>query len=150
MTAALADDDRSRYTGLQIHPDAVPLVMGVLSSYGIDVKRIPDGPARQRRYVTGGPGKVSGRPVRAPERPALSETNPPAVLAGLTEREVEVLHGMSQGLTNADIGRELHISEDTVKTHARRMFHKLGARDRAHAVFLACQRNILDTTGGPQ
>ena len=34
----------------------------------------------------------------------------------------------------AEIGRELFVSEDTVKTHARRLFRKLGARDRAHAV----------------
>ena len=38
--------------------------------------------------------------------------------------------------SNAEIGRELYLSEDTVKTHARRLFRKLGASDRAHAVAL--------------
>jgi DNA-binding NarL/FixJ family response regulator len=52
----------------------------------------------------------------------------------LTERELQVLRGMSDGKSNAEIGRELFVSEDTVKTHARRLFRKLGARDRAHAV----------------
>jgi DNA-binding NarL/FixJ family response regulator len=52
----------------------------------------------------------------------------------LTERELEVLCGMADGKSNAEIGRELYVSEDTVKTHARRLFRKLGARDRAHAV----------------
>ena len=52
----------------------------------------------------------------------------------LTERELQVLRGMSDGMSNAEIGRELFVSEDTVKTHARRLFRKLGARDRAHAV----------------
>ncbi|PID53908.1 MAG: DNA-binding response regulator [Micrococcales bacterium] len=52
----------------------------------------------------------------------------------LTEREVQVLTGMSQGNSNAEIGRELFLSEDTVKTHARRLFRKLGAADRAQAV----------------
>lgn len=53
---------------------------------------------------------------------------------GLTERELQVLLGMAEGKSNAEIGRELFVSEDTVKTHARRLFRKLGARDRAHAV----------------
>ena len=54
--------------------------------------------------------------------------------APLTEREMQVLRGMSQGQSNGEIGRELFLSEDTVKTHARRLFRKLGARDRAQAV----------------
>jgi DNA-binding NarL/FixJ family response regulator len=54
--------------------------------------------------------------------------------AQLTERELQVLTGMSQGKSNAQIGRELFLSEDTVKTHARRLFRKLGAADRAQAV----------------
>src|SRR3954462_13870755 len=52
----------------------------------------------------------------------------------LTERELQVLRGMSQGKSNGQIGRELYLSEDTVKTHARRLFRKLGVRDRAQAV----------------
>jgi DNA-binding NarL/FixJ family response regulator len=52
----------------------------------------------------------------------------------LTEREQQVLTGMSRGRSNAEIGRELFLSEDTVKTHARRLFRKLGAADRAQAV----------------
>ena len=53
---------------------------------------------------------------------------------GLTERELQVLRGMAEGKSNGEIGRDLFVSEDTVKTHARRLFRKLGARDRAHAV----------------
>lgn len=55
-------------------------------------------------------------------------------LVTLTERELQVLRAMADGKSNAEIGRELFVSEDTVKTHARRLFRKLGARDRAHAV----------------
>ena len=58
----------------------------------------------------------------------------PACRISLTERERQVLLGMADGKSNAEIGRELYVSEDTVKTHARRLFRKLGARDRAHAV----------------
>jgi DNA-binding NarL/FixJ family response regulator len=61
----------------------------------------------------------------------------------LTERELQVLRGMSDGKSNAEIGRELFVSEDTVKTHARRLFRKLGARDRAHAVASAFRAGLV-------
>jgi DNA-binding NarL/FixJ family response regulator len=63
--------------------------------------------------------------------------------AALTERELQVLRGMADGKSNAEIGRELFVSEDTVKTHARRLFRKLGARDRAHAVAAGFRTGIV-------
>ena len=61
----------------------------------------------------------------------------------LTERERQVLDGMSRGRTNNEIGRELFLSEDTVKTHARRLFRKLGVNDRAQAVALGFRSGIV-------
>ena len=61
----------------------------------------------------------------------------------LNERELQVLRGMSQGMSNAEIGRELYLSEDTVKTHARRLFRKLGVGDRAQAVALGFRRGLV-------
>ena len=61
----------------------------------------------------------------------------------LSEREIEVLEGMSRGKSNAQIGRELFLSEDTVKTHARRLFRKMGAADRAQAVALGFRWGLL-------
>ncbi|HEY3502223.1 MAG TPA: response regulator transcription factor [Actinocatenispora sp.] len=83
-----------------------------------------------------------GTPVASP---ALGRPNPaPAVRRSvLTERELQVLRGMSEGKSNAEIGRELFVSEDTVKTHARRLFRKLGARDRAHAVASAFRSGLV-------
>ena len=52
----------------------------------------------------------------------------------LTEREMQVLRGMAAGKSNAQIGRELYLSEDTIKTHARRLFRKMRVNDRAQAV----------------
>jgi DNA-binding NarL/FixJ family response regulator len=52
----------------------------------------------------------------------------------LTQRELQVLTGMAGGKSNAQIGRELFLSEDTIKTHARRLFRKLEVADRAQAV----------------
>ena len=76
----------------------------------------------------------AGRATRV--RPSGS---PPA----LTEREQQVLDGMSRGKSNAEIGRELYLSEDTVKTHARRLFRKLAAADRAQAVALGFRWGFL-------
>ena len=61
----------------------------------------------------------------------------------LSMREMQVLTGMSQGKSNAQIGRELYLSEDTIKTHARRLFRKLGAKDRAEAVATGFRRGML-------
>jgi DNA-binding NarL/FixJ family response regulator len=81
---------------------------------------------------------VTGRPMVWPGNEATGVGGADAAPAGrrltLTERELQVLRGMADGKSNAEIGRELFVSEDTVKTHARRLFRKLGARDRAHAV----------------
>ncbi len=62
----------------------------------------------------------------------------------LTERELQVLRGMADGHSNAEIGKELFVSEDTVKTHARRLFRKLGARDRAHAVAAGFRAGLVN------
>jgi DNA-binding NarL/FixJ family response regulator len=50
---------------------------------------------------------------------------------------------MAEGKSNAEIGRDLYVSEDTVKTHARRLFRKLKARDRAHAVAVGFRTGAL-------
>lgn len=61
----------------------------------------------------------------------------------LTERELQVLRGMSEGKSNTEIGRNLYLSEDTIKTHARRLFRKLVVNDRAHAVASAFRLGLL-------
>lgn len=61
----------------------------------------------------------------------------------LTDREVEVLRLVARGLSNAAVGRELFITEATVKTHLLRAFAKLGVDDRTAAVTVAMQRGFL-------
>lgn len=65
------------------------------------------------------------------------------VPAALTGREIEVLALVADGSTNADIGRLLHISEATVKTHLLRTFQKLGVSDRTAAVTKAMALGLL-------
>ncbi len=65
----------------------------------------------------------------------------------LSRREIEVLRLVARGRTNAEIGRELLISEATVKTHLLRTFGKLEVSDRTEAVTVALERGILPTPG---
>ena len=58
-------------------------------------------------------------------------------------REMQVLTGMGQGKSNAQIDREFYHSEDTMKTHTRRLFRKLGAKDRAEAVATGFRRGMM-------
>ena len=101
----------------------------------------PAGAARVEALRTGTEvrpvGAVIGASVVAPDSLVPAQRGdqvPVRRVAALTERELQVLRGMADGKSNAEIGRDLFVSEDTVKTHARRLFRKLGARDRAHAV----------------
>ncbi|MEU4558566.1 helix-turn-helix transcriptional regulator [Actinoplanes sp. NPDC023936] len=61
----------------------------------------------------------------------------------LTGREVEVLQLIAAGHTNAQIGRQLYIGVNTVKTHVKHLFRKLGAEDRAGAVGNAFRAGLL-------
>ena len=61
-----------------------------------------------------------------------------------TERELQILRGISRGQTYAAIGRDLLLCEDTIKALSRQLFGKLGARDRPHAVALGIRTGVLD------
>ncbi len=61
----------------------------------------------------------------------------------LTPREVEVLRLVAEGLTNAEIGRQLFLAEATVKTHLIHAFSKLGVSDRTRAVTLAMEKSLI-------
>ena len=75
---------------------------------------------------------------------------PPRELEELTAREREILRAIAGGLSNAEIGGQLYISETTVKTHVTHIFQKLGLRDRVQAVVLAYQTGLFEgETGAP-
>ncbi|HEX8135661.1 MAG TPA: response regulator transcription factor [Actinomycetes bacterium] len=78
--------------------------------------------------------RVLGR-MRAPAEEALSP------------RELEILQAVARGLSNKQIGRQLYVSEATVKTHLLRIFGKLGVDDRTAAVTVALERGIIRLPG---
>ena len=62
---------------------------------------------------------------------------------GITPRELEILGLIAEGLSNKEIGTRLFVSENTVKTHASRLFDKLGAKRRTEAVQIAKTARLL-------
>ncbi|MEV3857783.1 LuxR C-terminal-related transcriptional regulator [Streptomyces sp. NPDC050095] len=61
----------------------------------------------------------------------------------LTQRQYDVLLGILRGESNAQSGRRLCLSTDTVKTHRRRLYAVMGAKNAAHAVHIAYLRGLL-------
>jgi NarL family two-component system response regulator LiaR len=61
----------------------------------------------------------------------------------VTQREREILRLLSDGFTNEEIGKQLFISPETVRTHVRRVIAKLGAKTRTQAVASALRRQLI-------
>ena len=73
--------------------------------------------------------------------PAADEPAGPA--GGLSRRELEVLHLMTQGLNTAAIAERLHVSRATVRNHAQNIFAKLGVHSRLEAVAFAAKHRLF-------
>lgn len=73
-------------------------------------------------------------------RPAL----PPRSTIQLSEREREILQLMARGLANADIARELYLSEGTVRNYTSALFARLGVSDRTQAVIAGLRHGLVD------
>jgi DNA-binding NarL/FixJ family response regulator len=88
-------------------------------------------PAATRRLVAA----AAGRQTRHEDQQAI--------VAGLTEREVEVLCCLGEGLSNAQIARRLHLTEATIKGYVSRTLLKLGCDNRTQAGLLAYELGLV-------
>jgi DNA-binding NarL/FixJ family response regulator len=86
---------------------------------------------------------ITRRLIQQFVRATRPRTTAPEQLAALTPRERDVLCHIAQGLSNAEIARELTVEENTVKTHVGRILTKLGLRDRVQAVVLAYETGFV-------
>jgi DNA-binding NarL/FixJ family response regulator len=96
---------------------------------------LPEAPGSGGVAGSGSPGVVRHRAVQVGLR--------------ISPREMQVLDGMCEGLSNAQIGRELSLSGNTVKSLARRLFAKLGVHERAHAVARAYRLGLFAEGASP-
>jgi NarL family two-component system response regulator LiaR len=97
--------------------------------------------------------KITGRPVIVKEVPVEVRVPAPSgpftpdtariEALGLTPRELEVLQLIADGLSNKEMAERLFVSENTVKTHASRVFDKLGAGRRTQAVQMAKSQGLI-------
>jgi DNA-binding NarL/FixJ family response regulator len=79
----------------------------------------------------------------------IPRPSPPKEFDELTTREQEVFRLIARGLSNAEIGRELFISDTTVKTHTTHILQKLDLRDRVQLIVLAYQSGLFEAEEQP-
>ena len=128
---------------LAIHPSAVVIVFGSPDDTASNAAAIACGARGFLRWDATQPEIVAALADTLTSPRIPSPRDAVDGQAQLTERELQVLTGMSQGMSNNQIGRQLYLSEDTIKTHARRLFRKLDVHDRAQAVALGFRRGLV-------
>jgi DNA-binding NarL/FixJ family response regulator len=103
------------------------------------------------RTVAGGDALLSPAVTRRviKQFTRIPQPSPPKQLDELTERELDVFRLIARGLSNAEIGQELYISDTTVKTHITHILQKLDLRDRVQAVVLAYEAGLFDADAHP-
>ncbi|RPI24451.1 MAG: helix-turn-helix transcriptional regulator, partial [Chloroflexota bacterium] len=96
------------------------------------------------KHLAGGES-AGGEKQAAPgaKSPPSRQTLPEPLVEPLSAREIEILHLVSDGVTNPEIARQLCISINTVKTHITHIFGKLGASTRTHAVARARKLGLI-------
>jgi two-component system, NarL family, response regulator len=124
MVLTTYDGDEDIYRGLQAGAAGYLLKDAKPNELLNAIRTIHSG----QKYV---PPEVGAKLVQRMSNPVLSD------------RELDVLRLMAQGMSNLDIGTALNISESTVKSHVNRILSKLGVNDRTQAVIVSVKRGIV-------
>jgi two-component system, NarL family, response regulator len=124
MVLTTYDGDEDIYRGLQAGAQGYLLKDAKPNELLNAIRTIHSG----QKYV---PPEVGAKLVQRMSNPVLSE------------RELDVLRLMAQGMSNQDIGAALNVGESTVKSHVNRILSKLGVNDRTQAVIVAIKRGIV-------
>jgi DNA-binding NarL/FixJ family response regulator len=100
-------------------------------------------PSATRRLLD----RLAAAPARVIDRPGdVRVSGGDHGVADLSARERDILIAIGRGMTNAEISERFFLAESTVKSHVGRIFAKIGARDRVHAVILAFRAGLVDPT----
>lgn len=86
---------------------------------------------------------IGPKPLNLPPQPTAPATSPPTYPARLTAREVEVLHLVAGGLTDAQVAEQLSLSPRTVNAHLRSIYNKLGTGSRSAATRFAFEHKLV-------
>ena len=97
-----------------------------------DPGRLPTLAARVQRILAAPPARAAQRPIEEP-----------------SEGELAVLRYLATDLSQREIGARLYLSLNTVKTHTRELYRKLGAHSRSEAVTRAATHGLLDSSESP-
>ena len=123
-------------------PEAVRHAMRA-GAQGFISKAVP-----RQQIIDGIKHAAKGERVVLTQRTQHAQLDPalewPGRAIGLTERESELLSLLPTGMSNRELGSHLYVSENTIKTHLRRLYAKLGVRNRAQAASLAGQGILGD------
>jgi DNA-binding CsgD family transcriptional regulator len=110
---------------LLVRPDAWATVERWIPTSGLTIERVP--------CDDGGVPRLELGPAPTGRATAV-----------LSARELDVLRLAAAGYENVQIAALLFVSKNTVKTHAKAIYRKLGARGRPHAIHIAHQRGLLE------
>jgi two-component system, NarL family, response regulator len=124
MVLTTYDGDEDIYRGLQAGAQGYLLKDAKPPELLNAIRMIHSG----QKYV---PPEVGAKLVQRMSNPELSD------------RELDVLRLMAQGMSNQGIGTSLNVGESTVKSHVNRILSKLGVNDRTQAVIVAIKRGIV-------
>ncbi len=112
------------------------LVAALFAAFGVWLGRRLMAPVRPVE-------RIVVREIEVPARPEFVRDEQKQQSLGITPRELEILQMIADGLSNREIAARAFVSENTVKTHAGRVFEKLGARRRTQAVQLGKELRLI-------